>query len=395
MNLEELINQIPNIKALFKDKSTEDEELLSKDIFMPSSEKEISNTKEFRLWRANVLLELDKYIDLKNATKAKEILDNMKGWQDETDLDEVESLLKDIDEKDPGKFNILKNKQIYAILDGDKCFDEIECEDKSISVKLPYLTKDDIIEIYNRFNIKSVYNDGNISRWKYIEELIDLSVKQGKIIEVLSFLFSKGHFSNELSTLSNSYNIDSTYKLIIDRVLDEINSILYFSDVELIKNGEDFKIQKIIRHVKIDAPKIKEINTEYISDISKRALKDIDDENFDSAITKCRTLLEEVFCYVIEKKEETPSDKGDINKLFSQVQALYGLKTGKDVDQIKNRLVSGLITIIDSIAQMRNDYSDSHGVGNKRIKITESQARLFVNTSITVSEFILEISNDK
>ena len=31
-------------------------------------------------------------------------------------------------------------------------------------------------------------------------------------------------------------------------------------------------------------------------------MKDISDGNYDSAITKSRTLVEEVFCYVIEKK---------------------------------------------------------------------------------------------
>ena len=36
-------------------------------------------------------------------------------------------------------------------------------------------------------------------------------------------------------------------------------------------------------------------------------MDDIEQHNFDSAITKSRTLLEEVFCYVIEKRKENPS----------------------------------------------------------------------------------------
>ena len=43
---------------------------------------------------------------------------------------------------------------------------------------------------------------------------------------------------------------------------------------------------------------------------------DIDEKNYDSAITKSRTLLEEVFCYVIELKNVEPSDSGDIHKLY-------------------------------------------------------------------------------
>ena len=49
----------------------------------------------------------------------------------------------------------------------------------------------------------------------------------------------------------------------------------------------------------------------YISNISKRAIYDIENGEFDSAITKARTLLEEVFCNVIEEKNETPSTSGN------------------------------------------------------------------------------------
>lgn len=52
-------------------------------------------------------------------------------------------------------------------------------------------------------------------------------------------------------------------------------------------------------------------------------MKDVTDGNYDSAITKSRTLLEEVFCYVIEKKGEKPTESGDIGKLYNQVKLLY------------------------------------------------------------------------
>ena len=51
-------------------------------------------------------------------------------------------------------------------------------------------------------------------------------------------------------------------------------------------------------------------------------MKDIDEGNLDSAITKSRTILKETFCYVIEIKRQTPSDSGDIDKLYKQVKEL-------------------------------------------------------------------------
>ncbi len=50
--------------------------------------------------------------------------------------------------------------------------------------------------------------------------------------------------------------------------------------------------------IKVTTPQVKNIDREYIKDISERAMLDVVNGSYDSAITKSRTLLEEVFCYV-------------------------------------------------------------------------------------------------
>ena len=40
---------------------------------------------------------------------------------------------------------------------------------------------------------------------------------------------------------------------------------------------------------------------------------------------------------------------------------------------------------------MRNQISDAHGQGEKRINIREYHARLAVNSAITAAEFILSV----
>jgi DNA-binding SARP family transcriptional activator len=122
---------------------------------------------------------------------------------------------------------------------------------------------------------------------------------------------------------------------------------------------------------------------------------DVLNGHFDSAITKSRTLLEEVFCYVIEKKDETPSESGDIGKLYNQVKQLYNMHQNKDMDKRINGLLSGLEKILSAIAEMRNKNSDSHGIGAKRINIDEHHARLFVNSAMTMADFILAVGNQK
>ena len=43
---------------------------------------------------------------------------------------------------------------------------------------------------------------------------------------------------------------------------------------------------------------------------------------------------------------------------------------------------------------MRNKDSDAHGVGAKRIEIKDYHARLYVNTSVSLAEFMLALMGD-
>ena len=147
--------------------------------------------------------------------------------------------------------------------------------------------------------------------------------------------------------------------------------------------------------MQIEIPAIVIVNREYIRDISTRAMRDVESGEYDSAITKSRTLLEEAFCYVIENKGVEPSQKGNINKLYKQVKELYNMHADCGVDKRINELLSGLEKIINAISEMRNKNSDSHGVGQKRIAISGHHARLFVNSAMTLADFILSIGNNR
>jgi hypothetical protein len=64
-------------------------------------------------------------------------------------------------------------------------------------------------------------------------------------------------------------------------------------------------------------------------------MEDIDHSHYDSALTKARTMLEEVFIYAIEAKKEKPVCSGEIAKLYKQVRDLYNMHSDK-------KLMSGL-----------------------------------------------------
>ena len=295
------------------------------------------------------------------------------------------------------KYELLREKNILAILDGDTDFGflEINGENSNIKVSMPYLSGPMLCDMSNKFGLPVTYawNGGAQSRWAYMDDLLAHCIQNGHESDLLSFLFSKGQFTEKLRGQTPE-TIDYAYSHIVKAIINQINGILYFSGNELVQTGSVFVIQKIGTTISVAAPSVTAIDRRYITDISERAMKDISDGNYDSAITKSRTLVEEVFCYVIEKKGVEPSESGDMGKLYNQVKQIYNMQQDKDVDKRINGLLSGLEKILSAIAEMRNKASDSHGVGAKRINISDYHARLFVNSAMTMADFVLAVSEN-
>lgn len=295
------------------------------------------------------------------------------------------------------KYELLREKNILAILDGDTDFGflEINGENSNIKVSMPYLSGPMLCDMSNKFGLSVTYawNGGAQSRWAYMDDLLAHCIQNGHESDLLSFLFSKGQFTEKLRGQTPE-TIDYAYSHIVKAIINQINGILYFSGNELVQTGSVFVIQKIGTTISVAAPSVIAIDRRYITDISERAMKDISDGNYDSAITKSRTLVEEVFCYVIEKKGVEPSESGDMGKLYNQVKQIYNMHQDKDVDKRINGLLSGLEKILSAIAEMRNKASDSHGVGAKRINISDYHARLFVNSAMTMADFVLAVSEN-
>ena len=297
--------------------------------------------------------------------------------------------------QEKSKFELLREKSILSILDGDVDFGTLEINgtDSGIKISMPYLSGPTLCDISNKFGLPVTYgwNGGAQSRWAYLDDLLAHCIQNKRESDLLAFLFSRGQFVDKLRGQTPEV-IEYAHAHIVNTVIRQINGALYFGGNELVQIGKVFVIRKLGSTVSVEAPSIKTIDRIYIIDLSDRAMKDVIDGNYDSAITKSRTLLEEVFCYVIEKKGENPSESGDIGKLYGQVKQLYNMHQSKDIDKRINGLLSGLEKILSAIAEMRNKGSDSHGVGAKRINIADHHARLFVNSAMTMADFVLAVS---
>jgi len=287
------------------------------------------------------------------------------------------------------KYSLLKSKEVLSILDGDKDFGEYN----GVKVSLPYLSGPMLCDLSTAFGLPVEYgwSGGSLSRWVYLDNLLAYCIERDKVQQLLAYLFAKDKFAEKMRGLTPS-KIDNTYQHIIKTVVEQINGQLYFGGHELVIVNKTFIVKPIDAKVTIEAPKIKIIDRDYIKTLAERAKDDIDNSNYDSAVTKCRTLVEEVFCYVIELKGQTPSESGDITSLYKQVKGLYNMHQSKEADKRINVLLSGLEKILTAIAEMRNKDSDAHGVGSKRLNIEEHHARLLLNSAIAMSDFILAVA---
>lgn len=286
------------------------------------------------------------------------------------------------------KYELLKNKKIVKILDGDETFGDFESTNMKIS--MPRLSGPKICDIAKKFGSTLEYAKMR-SRWQYMFDLIDYGIKLGQIDSILAYLFDESNFIREANGLDKD-EFERYRSKSIESALDRINTILHFDGNKLIINAKRVSLVSISPSApEISVNNVKNIDRDYIKSLSDRAIANVDSGNYDSALTQARTILEETFDYVLEKQNIQPSSKGDINKLYKQVKDEYKMHEDKNADKRINRLLSGLENIVSAVSEMRNKNSDSHGVGERRLIIDKHHARLAVNSATTMADFILSV----
>lgn len=292
-------------------------------------------------------------------------------------------------DKSHNDFELLAQRDVIDVLIGDMPLD-----DSALEVKMPYLSGPKLVALLNKYGLPTDYRTEKKSRWVYMEGLLRHCVVEGSVQALLADLFSPTRVSN-MSSDKSAEDVRLECERIVGLAMEKINSVLAPGGKKLAAVGKNYVIRPIGKAVPIVASAIKTIDREYVRSLAERASADVDNGNFDSALTKSRTLLEEIFCYVIEQADAQPEGKGNIGKLFEQVRNLYKLHAGADVDERMNEMVSGLNKIVSGLGGLRNAQSDAHGVGAKRMTISSYHAQLAVNAAATVAEFILQVAAHK
>jgi Abortive infection C-terminus len=133
---------------------------------------------------------------------------------------------------------------------------------------------------------------------------------------------------------------------------------------------------------------------DYVSRMRESAKKDPE-----AAIGAAKELVESAAKYALEELGKTLSGSEEIPELVKMVQKELNLHTSSVAPSVRGaesikRVLGGLSSIANGIAELRNQYGTGHGRAKKVSGLTERHARLAVNSASTYVDFLLSTLKD-
>lgn len=126
----------------------------------------------------------------------------------------------------------------------------------------------------------------------------------------------------------------------------------------------------------------------------ERALKNIASEPREAVSAACN-ILESVFkTYIEDEKLEMPT-KQDLQGVWKVVRSDLGFNPGTLEDQDLQRILSGVLSVVDGIGALRTHASSAHGQGRKIYKLESRHARLAVNAAHTIALFVIQTWDER
>lgn len=141
---------------------------------------------------------------------------------------------------------------------------------------------------------------------------------------------------------------------------------------------------KII-HVKSDVPD--RLTFAHIKEDLAKCDKRFADGDYSGAITSARSLVEGVCNQIIVNiTGESLKDKLDLPALFTRVRKELNLNTDNtNLEKPLKQVLSGLINIVNGLAEIRNGNGDAH---HRRYEVNKHYALVVINSAKTVVTFL-------
>lgn len=285
------------------------------------------------------------------------------------------------------QFKVLQKKEVYDFLSGSSPFRIIH---NGTEYGMPHCTGGDLIGICSDFGYTGFVTS---PRWAIVEGLLNFAIEQGRCDELLRFFFSQERFDN-LRNLEKK-EIDPVYQALCSEGINYLNYCIMMTKKELSCYKGHFYIVDVGQAPEIETPVLHKFDVPYVRELQERCREDFLTGQYDSVITKSRTMMEEIIVQILDENGHADYPKGKIIDQYNIVKSIYGLQQSGDRDARVNMLVNALERIVQSISDLRNANSDAHGVGRRRYRIRDYEARLVMNSAITFCEYILAVRESR
>lgn len=248
----------------------------------------------------------------------------------------------------------------------------------------PYRRGTDLVDLFNQFGFRDVYESGFPSRAAFAKEKLTDLAGRPAISDLLSAIVDpRLWFDLSLPPGTPTH----------DDCVAKLNDLLAFDKVQLVREGPGYKVRNLdgalipVESIPNDLPPASAASID--AQIQKCRIK-IEAGDYDGAITNARALLEHLLLAIeAELTIEPPATfDGDLGRLFNRVRALLNLDPSrKDISDALRQVITGLASIIQGLGTMRNKMSDSHGTTYKPAR---HHAKLAVNCAMTLADFLFE-----
>jgi hypothetical protein len=242
----------------------------------------------------------------------------------------------------------------------------------------PYRSGPMLVQLFNEYGANDFYGQGFPSRWKYTEEKLLPLNGTASLRKLINHIFDAREW------IGKSFDAEIATA--------HLNRFLKFDGYELVREGDHFKVREtggVAVHFDTPFPESQEVSHVFIEEQIGKCDKKIDEGDFGGAITNARSLVEAVLLEIEKQLSPVPPQyDGDLIKLNKRVQALLNLDPArKDIGDMLRQVLSGLTSVVNGLAGMRNKMSDAHAAAYKAAK---HHAKLAVNCAKTFADFVFD-----
>lgn len=248
---------------------------------------------------------------------------------------------------------------------------------------LPYRSGPQLVKFFNQFGARDVYPSGGgfPTRRIYAQDKVRELNGSVALKDVIAKIVDPREFRNAEKS--------------VEDVVTLLNENLKYDGYEIVRDGHLFKVRELSAgRVKLDssARVPDELTQLTIDENIRKCETKLSDGDFSGAITNARSLIEAVLIG-IEKDFDSDASAydGDLLKLYKRVQKLLNLEPDrKDISDPLRQILSGLTSIVNGLAAMRNKMSDAHAA---TYRPSRHHAKLAVYAATTLADFLFETKN--